>query len=180
MFLLLIEVVFVVGRQSGEKESETNRRTWKERLFCSGAAWQLQEKRIHKLRSNVLAKVMQLIISFRVRVKGEGLYSSVHTSAAASKVPLLVWFPVPKVLSPHFQTGSLVCNIISNTLGYRLILLWCHHWRKSAGMCPEPLWLAPLCLGVSHPRSTFLLIANVRVTDDPSSCSTSFHCVSKI
>lgn len=139
-----------------------------------------RKKRKHKLRSNVLAKLMQLIISFRVRVKGESLYSSVHTSAAASKAPLLVWFPVPKVLSPPFQTGSLVCNIISNTLGYRLILLWCHHWRKSAGMRPEPLWLAPLCLGVSHPRSTFLLIANVRVTDDPGSCSTSFHCVSKI
>lgn len=102
-----------------------------------------------------------------IQGEGEGLYSSVHTSAAASKTPSLIWFPVPKVLSPPFQNGSLVCNIISNTLGYRLILLWCHHSRKSAGMRPAPLWLAPLCLGGSRPRSTFLLIANVRATDDP-------------
>lgn len=180
MFFFLIEVVFVVGRQSGEKEGEKNRRTWKERLFCSGAAWQLCRKKNTQVEIQCTGKTDAINNIVQGEGEGEGLYSSVHTSAAASKAPSLVGFHVPKVLSPPFQTGSLVCNIISNTLGYRLILLWCHHLRKSGGMRPEPLWLAPLCLWVSRPRSTFLLIANVRVTDDPGSCSTSFHCVSKI
>lgn len=65
------------------------------------------------------------------------------------------------------QNGSLVCHIIRNTWGYRLILLWCHHLRKSARMCLAQLWLAPLCLWGSRHCSIFLLIVKDRVTDDP-------------
>lgn len=165
-----------MGDRVVKNRQETSRRTLemerKSVLFCSDPAWQLGEIRTHTLRSIVLAALMPLlIISFRVRVKGEraGLYCSVCRSAVASKpvAPSLIWFPVPKVLSPPFQNRPLVCNIIRNIYGYSLILLWCRHSRKSAGMRLAPLWLAPLSWRVSPPFHFSLVIANVYVTDNP-------------